>query len=446
MATSDDGPGPLEDAHEAPVDLLSALLGFDTTNPPGDERECIEWIAGLLSDYGVASETFAADPDRPNLVARLPGGDAPSLLLYGHVDVVPTTGQDWTHPPFSGVVEDGCVWGRGALDMKGGVAMLLSAFLRAAVEEVDLAGDVVICVLSDEEAGGDLGAAYMVEEHAAQFEGVEYALGEFGGFSMELGGRRFYPIQVAEKQVCWLRVTFRGPAGHGSLPRSGTAMAKLAAAVTALDETRLPVHVTPETEAMVSAMAAEVPPEAASDLEALLDPARTDEALAALDEHARLFDALLHNTVNATVVRGGDKENVIPGEVELTLDARLLPGFGPDDVISELRSVIGDEPEVEVIRYDPGPPEADLGLFDTLAGVLEDADPSGVPVPYVLMGATDGRHLADLGIQSYGFVPMDLPDSFEFMDLVHAADERIPTHCVEFGTDAVFEAISRYDP
>jgi acetylornithine deacetylase/succinyl-diaminopimelate desuccinylase-like protein len=439
-----DRPPVAADLHDRPADLLGRLVQFDTTNPPGDERACVEWIADLLAAYGVDSETYARDPDRPNLVARLPGGDDAPLLLYGHVDVVPADPEDWTHPPFEGVIDDGFVWGRGTLDMKGGVAMLLAAFLRLAREEPDLAGDVVFCALSDEEAGGDDGARFMVEHHPEPFVDVDYALGEFGGFSMDLAGRRFFPIQVAEKQVCWLRVTFRGAGGHGSLPNDGDAVAKMADAVSALDGSRLPVHVTPAARELFTAVADELPPPKSWLVRALLRPRLTDRLLAALGEDAETFDALLHNTVNTTVVRGGEKENVVPASVELTLDVRVLPGYDADDAVAELRAVIGDDPAVEVIRFDPGPPEPDMGLFDDLAGVLEDASDGGVAVPLLLSGASDARHFADLGIQTYGFTPMRLPEEFPFQEFVHAADERIPVESVEWGADRVHEAVTRY--
>jgi len=435
-----------EPLYARPADLLSELIQFDTTNPPGDERDCVEWIADRLADYGVDSETYSMNPDRPNLVARLPGGDAPGLLLYGHVDVVPTTGQEWSHPPFSGLVDDGYVWGRGALDMKGGVTMMLSAFLRAAAEDAELAGDLVLMIVSDEEGGGDHGAAFMVEEHPEVFEGVEYAIGEFGGFSAEIAGERFYPIQVNEKQVCWLRATFRGVGGHGARPGTKSALSDMGRAVAAVAESRLPVVLTPTVEEMIEAIAAELPPESGDLVRALADPERTDEVLDALGEEAELFDALLHDTANPTVVRGGDKENVIPSEVSVTFDCRLLPGQGRSDIEAELRDVIPDDVDVEfeTVRHEPFPAETDEGLFPLLAGVLEDADPEGTAVPYLLQGATDGRHLARVGVQSYGFTPLNLPPDFEFMALVHAADERMPIECLEFGTEAMYEAVTRY--
>jgi acetylornithine deacetylase/succinyl-diaminopimelate desuccinylase-like protein len=434
---------------DRPVELLQELIRFDTTNPPGEERACVEWIESLLSGAGLATETYARDPDRPNLVARLPADDptAPPLLLYGHVDVVPTEGQDWTHPPFEGVIEDGFVWGRGALDMKGGVAMLLSAALQAAREDLALGGDLVVVVLSDEEGGGDDGAAFLADQHPELFEDVEYALGEFGGFSMELAGQRLYPIQTNEKVVCWSKLTFSGPAGHASRGSRGGAMVDMARAVEAIDDERLPVHVVPSVEAMIETMADELGGAMGDSLRDLLDPEHTDEVLDKLGEEAEMLDALLHNTVAPTVVRGGDKENVIPGEVELTLDCRLLPGQTDEDLERELRAVIPEtvEYEFEVVRYEPFPAETDTGLFDLLAETVEDADPEGTAVPLVLTGGTDARHLARAGVQSYGYLPMKLPPDFDFMETVHAADERIPTDAVEFGTERLLDVLEAYD-
>jgi acetylornithine deacetylase/succinyl-diaminopimelate desuccinylase-like protein len=439
--------GPTDGEYERPVELLRDLIRFDTTNPPGNERACVEWVEKLLSEAGFSTKTYARDPDRPNLVARLSGGDSAPLMLYGHVDVVPTTGQDWTHPPFEGVVADDCVWGRGALDMKGGVAMMLAAALRVAEADADPAGDLVVTILSDEEGGGDAGAAYMVEAHPEVFADVEYALGEFGGFTMELAGERFFPIQVNEKVVCWLELTFRGDAGHGSMPHTDTAMEGMARAVAAIEDTRLPVHVTPTVEELVDRVAAELDPETAATVRALTDPERTDAVLDELGEEAKRFDSLLHNVANPTVVRGGDKENVVPAKVTVTVDCRLVPGQTDTDVIAELREVVPEDVEVafEVVEYQPFPAETDRGLFELLGGVLNDADPGATAVPFLLSGATDGRHLARVGVQSYGFTPMNLSGKFDFVSSVHAADERIPIDALTWGVDRMYEAVRRYE-
>ena len=426
------------------AELLQQLIRFDTTNPPGNEAACIDFVRSLLADVGVDSAVYAKTPERPNLVARLPGGSKPPLLLQGHVDVVTTAGQQWTRPPFSGDLVDGYVWGRGALDMKSGVSMLVHAFLRAAREQVELPGDVILAVLADEENGGDYGARFLAEAHPELFDGVRYALGEFGGFSQELGGRRFYPIQIAEKQICWLRATIRGAGGHGAMIQRGGTMARLGRLLRDLDRKRLPVHVTPAARAMLEGMAVALPRPQADVMRAVLKPRLTERTLPLLGDQRSSIEPLLRNTVNATIVRAGNKINVVPAEIELELDGRALPGVTPEELIDEVRSAVGDDVEIELIRHDPGPPEPDLGLFDTLADVLRELDPEGIPIPLLQAGVTDARFFAPLGIQTYGFLPMRLPADFKFLRLVHAADERIPAAAVEFGADAVFRALGRF--
>ena len=428
-----------------PIEILQTLLRFDTTNPPGHEAACLSYLAGLLNAAGLPTAWYAQTPERPNLVARLPGrGQAPPLLLYGHVDVVTTAGQSWQRPPFAAEIADGFVWGRGALDMKGGVAMLVAAFLRAHAEQAALPGDVVLALLSDEEAGGDLGARFLVEQHPELFQGIRYALGEFGGFTLDVGGQRFYPIMVAEKQLCALTATFRGPAGHGSLPVRGGAMAKLARALGRLNRRRLPVHATSAASLMFTRLAEALPGPTGLLLRQLLNPALTDGVLDLLGERGRVFDPLLHHTVSPTMLAASDKINVIPAQVTLGLDGRLLPGFGPADLLAELRALLGPDVELEVARYDPGPAAPDLGLFDTLADILRAADPAGRPVPLLLSGVTDGRYFSRLGIQTYGFLPMPLPADFNFSQTIHAADERIPAAAVDFGANAIFSALQRF--
>src|SRR5258708_31484354 len=209
-----------------PAEKLKQLIRFDTTNPPGNEAECIAYINYLLTEVGFETNILARDPMRSNLVARLAGqGNAPPLLLYGHIDVVTTENQQWQHPPFEGIEADGYIWGRGALDMKGGVAMMLAAFLHAKAENLHLAGDVILTVVSDEEDGGDYGAKYLVENHADLFKNVRYALGEFGGSTTYIGGRKFYPIMVAEKRGCHVQAIIRGPGGDDPIPPRGGPLA-----------------------------------------------------------------------------------------------------------------------------------------------------------------------------------------------------------------------------
>ena len=427
-----------------PAEILQGLIRFDTSNPPGGERACIEWIGELLAGTGAELRVVARDPERPNLIARLRGrGEKPPLLLQGHVDVVPARGS-WRHEPFGGELADGYIWGRGALDMKGGVAMMLAAFLAAAAAPTPPPGDVILCALCDEEAGSDLGAAFLVDEHPELFEGVRYAIGEFGAFTLPLAGRTFYPIMVAEKQVCWTRALLRGPAGHGSLPVRGGAMGLLGRLLARLDRHRLPVHVTTAAREMVQAIAAELPQPLALPLRGLLVPSLTDATLALLGERGRTFDPLLHNTASPTVLSGGEKTNVIPGEVTVELDCRLLPGFGPRELFAELRALAGVEMELEVIRHDPVAAEPDMGMFELLAGTLRELDPKARPVPLLLPAVTDGRFFSRLGIQTYGFLPMQLPPEMAFMELIHAPDERLPAPAVEFGARAIARVLERF--
>lgn len=431
--------------YQRPVVLLQKLIQFDTTNPPGNEVECVSYINSLLSEAGFKTTLLAKTPKRPNLLTRLQGrGEAPPLLLYGHVDVVTTEKQGWTHPPFEGKIVDDFIWGRGALDMKGGVVMMLSAILRAKAAGVEPPGDIVLAILSDEEAGGDYGAKFLVEEHPEQFEGVRYALGEIGGFTLHIGGKRFYPIQVAEKQICWTKAIVRGQGGHGSLPVRGGAMAKLAKLLAQLDRKWLSPHVTPVARTMFSTMASEVGGFTGLVLGQLTNPAMTDRILKLLGERGKLFAPLLHNSVSPTILHASDKINVIPSEVSVELDGRLLPGFTPENMIAELRAIVGDEVTFEIVRHDPGPSEPDMGMFDTLKDILIEADPGSVPVPLLMSGVTDGRFFSKLGIQTYGFTPMRLPEEFNFSETAHAADERIPVEAVEFGTNAIYQALQRF--
>lgn len=422
--------------------LLQELIRFDTTNPPGNEEACVAHIESLLHAQGIETERFEKAPGRPNLVARHRGtkGCAP-LLLYGHVDVVTTVGQDWTHPPFGGELHDGWIWGRGALDMKGGVAMCVRAFLDAVARNTDT--PLVLLVLSDEENGGDVGAMFMADEHAGALGGARHALGEFGGASQMIAGKRFYPIQVAEKQICWLRCTVRGPGGHGALGVRGSAMARLGDVLRTLDRKQPPVHVIPLVREWFETMASHLPRPQALVMRRLLDPRTADLAVKLVGKP--ILGRVIRNTVSTTIVHAGEKINVVPSEVELQLDGRILPGQTPDDLIRELYDIVGRRNvEFELVRHDPGPPEPDLSQLELLASVIRELDPDGIPVPMLQAGVTDARHLTRAGVQSYGFLPLRLPDDFELTPLIHAANERVPADALEFGVEAIARVIERY--
>lgn len=431
--------------YHQPLALLQRLIQFDTTNPPGNEGPCISFINEILHDAGIETKLIGKTPERPNLIARLKGqGNAPPLMLYGHIDVITTAGQNWQHPPFSGKIVDDFLWGRGALDMKGGVAMMLASFLRAKTSKLQLPGDVILTLVCDEEAGSNFGARFLVEEHPELFKGVRYAIGEFGGFTFKIGNKTFYPIQVAEKQMCWLKATVRGMGGHGSMPVRGGAMAKLANFLRQLDRNRLPVHITPVPREMISIIASTNGGFSGFLTRMLKLPLITDRILDLMEAPGRLFDSMLHNTVTATVIKGSDMVNVIPSEIAVGLDGRLLPGFKPEDMFKEIRDIIGHDVELELMHYWEGPGKPDMGLFSTLTDILHEADTGCVPIPLLLSGVTDSRFFSRLGIQTYGFLPMPLPDGFDFSRTIHAADERVPISAIEFGTNAIYSLLNRF--
>jgi len=415
------------------VEILQNLIRFRTINPPGNERKAILWIKKLFENAGLEGHLYASDENRPNLLVRIPGKKrGKPLLIYGHVDVVPVEGQEWDVDPFAGIVKDGYVWGRGALDMKGPLAIYITSLLRS-YREKTLAGDVIFLALSDEEGGGDYGARYMVENHPNLFEGVRYAIGEFGGFSFEIMGKRLYPVMVAEKQVCWMKLTFTGRGGHGSLMHRDTAMEKLGKALVRMHEKYTPVHITPAAREMFRGMANALPFPASLIMRAILIPTLTDRILSLLGDKMEAFRALFHNTVSPTIVRGGSKVNVIPSRVELEVDGRLLPGFSPREFIKELEDLIDVPFQVEILRYDPYPEDIDWGLMEPIEDAIKQEDEKAKVIPMLLTGVTDGRFFKRLGIQTYGFAPMKLPPDFPFREYIHAENERIPVDALYFG-------------
>lgn len=429
-----------------PVTALQDLIRLDTTNPPGNEKLAIDYLAAVLSEHGIAHRTVAKDPDRPNLIASIAGaGRAPGLLMQGHVDVVPTAGQPWASDPFSGDVRNGFVWGRGSLDMKSGIVMMLDAFLRLAGADTKPAGDIVFCALADEEAGSAFGAKFLVAEHPELFDGVRYSVGEFGAFPLTIGGVRFYPIQVAERTSVRFRLTIRGDGGHGAFGARGGTTARLGEVLRRLDRRHCPVHVVPPSRMMLEAMLPHLDGAQRRVIGSLLRERTAAATLTALRSKIGVLEPVLRNTVAPTIVTSGETFNVLPATAHVVLDGRLLPGLTAKSFANEVRDLVGKGVEVEYEAEQPtSNDEPDMGLFDTLAGIVKERDPQGVPIPFVLPAVTDGRWFARLGIQHYGFQPMKLPDDFEFQTTVHAANERIPVAAVHHGADSMFDLLTRY--
>ena len=426
-------------------DILQRLIQFDTTNPPGNELECMNYINELLTHAGFSCEILSVSPDRPNLITRLKGnGTSPPFLFYGHADVVTTKPDLWCFPPFSGVIEDHCVWGRGALDMKGGLAMMIHALLRAKHEKLIPSGDIILAVLCDEEMGSRYGAKFLVENHPDRFKDIRYAIGEFGGFSFYSEGQLLYAIQVQEKQFCWLRGRIKGLGGHGSLPVRDGVISKLTQFLDKVNKQRFQAHITPAFQEMINGILPILSIPKRILCQQLLNPLFSDIILMLMGEQGKKFYPLIHHTMNVTLIQGGQSINVIPEEIVVDLDVRLLPGFTPDDMMKEFKSYIGPEIELEVVLFDPGPKTFNMELFPFLSRIIQSTDPKAHCIPILLPGVTDSRFFAQLGIQTYGFTPMKLPPGFEFSQYIHAINERIPLDALEFGANAIFECVKRY--
>jgi acetylornithine deacetylase/succinyl-diaminopimelate desuccinylase-like protein len=445
--TTDSSPAPVTTTD--PVTLLQDLIRFPSVNPPGAEGPCVLYVADLLRAAGLDVRLVGSDPERPNLVARLAGrGVAAPILLHAHADVVPVDGQDWTHPPFEGLLLDGHIWGRGAIDMKGGLAMMISAMLRFLEQGTQPPGDVLLAVSPDEECGSAVGAGYLVREYPELFAGVRDAIGEDGGAVFGCGDRRVYPIVVAEKRACWLRLTLRGQGGHGSRQgRSGTAIGKLATLLTTVDSGRLPTHVTPAVNLMLDQLAAMSPEPLAGRYRALRDEPGATVPYDLLPEADAVFlDSILRNTVNATIVRTSDKINMLPSLITVDLDGRILPGdWTVDDYLAELRQLVGQDADIELLLEGDQMPAPRLGPFyELLSDVLRTADPDGWPLPMLTTASTDARLFAGLGIACYGWLPLRVPPGSRYQDTMHAADERVPVDALRFGADCVHTMLARY--
>lgn len=428
--------------------LCRALLRIDTTNPPGNERPAADLVAGALAEVGYRPELLEAAPARTNVVVRHRGdGTRAPLLLTAHLDVVEADPEKWRHPPFAGETHDGCLWGRGAIDMKNMAAMCTAIMRRLAAERTPLARDVIFAAVADEEAGCDLGSRFLVEQHRGLVE-AEYAIGESGGFSLHLGDTTVYPIQVAEKGFCWIRARIVGEPGHGSMPRHDSAVTRLGDALAALGRARLPVHPTRYVADFLDAVRARQP----SLVQPLLKLVARPHLLGRIARLvpgasiARSFSALLSNTAAATVVRAGAKINVIPGVAEFEIDGRTLPGQSDADLLAELRAVLGDGVELEIVKSAPPTVTEPVAspVFDIIQRQILAREPDALVVPYMIPGFTDAKYFSRTGARWYGFSPVKLERGagIRFADMFHGHDERIPLAGLAWGVD-LLDAVVR---
>ncbi len=435
---------PPPNAIDEVVDLVSSLIRFDTSNTgepetTKGEAECARWVAEQLEAVGYeTSYVEAGAPGRANVFTRLKGADSSrgALMVHGHLDVVPAEASDWSVHPFSGAVEDGYVWGRGAVDMKDMVGMMIAVARQFKRSGIVPPRDVVFAFVSDEEAGGKYGCGWLVDNRADLFDGVTEAIGEVGGFSLtvprrEGGDRTLYLIETAEKAMMWMRLTARGRAGHGSMIHDNNAVTAVAEAAAKLGRHQFPLVLTDSVAQFLQAVAEE------TGYTFDVESPDLEGSIAKLGPIARIVGATLRDTANPTMLKAGYKANVIPATAEAVVDCRVLPGrlaaferevdelIGPDVT----REWITDLPSYET--------SFDGELLDAMNNAILAADPDARTVPYMLSGGTDAKHFARLGIRCFGFAPLKLPPELDFAALFHGVDERVPVDALKFGTQVL---------
>jgi acetylornithine deacetylase/succinyl-diaminopimelate desuccinylase-like protein len=408
------------------AEICSDLIRFDTTNPGSGERPAAEYVATMLSDAGVSPVVFESAPHRTTVVARIEGDSRDALLIHGHLDVVPADPVEWRLHPFSGEIADGCVYGRGAIDMKGSCAMTLATVAGMAERGLRPRRDLVLAFLADEEATGEYGARYAVTEHRELFDGVTEAISESGGFSVASGDHRVYPIAVGERGTAWMRLTAHGVAGHGSRPATDNPVATLAAALTRVASYEWPVRLTPSVAALLRSLSEITGQE--------IDLDRLDQESDRLGALGHLFRGQIRNSANPTMLDAGYKVNVVPSTAGAHVDGRYLPGL-QEEFLATIDELLGPKITREFVNLEDAPaapyPSA---FFGELAGALAEEDPLARPVPYVMSGGTDAKSFARIGIRGYGFAPLMLRPDLDYFGMFHGKDERVPVEGLEFGT------------
>jgi acetylornithine deacetylase/succinyl-diaminopimelate desuccinylase-like protein len=418
-------------AQEEVAGLASDLIKIDTTNMgdhsgPG-ERAAAEHVAALLSEAGLQPQIFESYSKRASVVARVEGTDSsrPALLIHGHLDVVPADESDWKVHPLSGEIAEGCVWGRGAVDMKDFDAITLAVVRERLKQGRRPNRDIVLAFLADEEAGGTWGARWLVDNHVELFEGVTEAIGEVGGFSVTIGGQRLYLLQTAEKGMAWMRLTARGTAGHGSMLQPDNAVTEVAEAIARIGSHEWPIR---ETEAAFAFAR-----EAAQALGMDFNPENPAAAFAKLGSISRMVGATLTNTANPTMLSAGYKVNVIPQVASAQVDGRFLPGH-EEEFFSEIDALAGPGVHRDFVHHDIAVETSfDGDLVAAMRASLQAEDPDGRMVPYCLSGGTDAKSFSRLGIRCFGFTPLRLPADLDFAGMFHGVDERVPVDSLKFG-------------
>ena len=401
------------------------------------ETEAAEYLGSLLEGMGLAPQYFESAPRRTSVVAHVEGADRtkPALIVHGHTDVVPADPANWSVDPFGGVIKDGMLWGRGAVDMKDMDAMMITALQDILGSGRRPARDLVIAFFADEENGGGFGAHWMVEHHPELFAGATEAISEVGGYSVHPNGRRTYLLQTGEKSLVWIKLVARGRAAHGSRLIHDNAITKLADAVAALGREDWPIRLTDTTEQLLAELAVIM------EVEKGTEP---DELVLSTGTAAGFIQATLRTTSNPTLLKAGYKHNVIPDTAEALIDIRTLPGE-EDAALDRVRELIGDDIEIVVMHRDIGLENPfDGAIVDAMVGALQAHDPGAPVLPYLLSGGTDNKAMARLGIRGYGFAPLQLPPELDFPGMFHGVDERVPLDALVFGRRVLGDLLLNY--
>jgi len=422
------------------VALVRKYLQINTTNPPGNESQAMQFFARLLAQEGIPFDTASSSPGRGNIWARLKGGPEPALVLLHHMDVVPADRSHWDIDPFSAVVKDGQIWGRGALDTKTLGILELEAFLTLRRDKTPLNRDVIFMATADEEAGSAHGAGWVVKHHPEAFKGAQLLLNEGGGGTVENGRQRF-DIEVTQKVPLWLRLTAVGSSGHGAKPHVASAVDRLIRALYRLHTYQFAPHVVPAVDAYFKALARNAAPEWQSAFEDIAATAMDPDKLLALQLQYPSYAALTRNTCSITMLEGSPTINVIPPEAHAQLDCRLLPDQSPDAVLEELTAVLND-PGIrieKVVGFSGSVSSTDTPLYRAIVDVIHRHFPEANIMPAVLTGFTDSHYFRDLGVTCYGFAPLLVPTA-EWGG-VHGNNERISIENVRRGTAMMLELL-----
>ena len=446
----------LREVENEVTEVLSNLIRINTTNPPGNESEAARYVGEILEEEGFKCEYFESTSGRGSVITRIKGVNRrPSLLLLSHLDVVPANPKEWSVDPFSGIVKDGFVWGRGAVDMKSMTAMEIMVMKLLKRNRVKPKGDIILAATADEEKGGRMGAGWLVQNHLEKVK-ADYVINEGGGLAIPINGKNVYTIQTAEKGILWFKIKAEGTPGHGSIPTAAdNAILRMGKILEKIGRYRSKITIVPTVKQFLEELAkeSELARQALSVL--IRKPGMADYILDKVAERDKVMAeeirATLRMTVAPTIVHGGVKENVIPSECEAVFDCRILPGQNPSEALEELKNVLKEDVDLKKLEFEvieanePSESPTNTSLYKQIVSTIKEFEPTCAVAPILLTGGTDSRYFRKVGSVCYGFQPMkaDLPYG-EILKMVHGIDERISIENLVFGTSVLYNIVENF--